>query len=199
MSVAIEHDQGNIMAKKHKLREQPGTEGGRVSQQQADAQGVREGTLRAAGRADPAAGLGGGRGRAGDRGVRGPRHGRQGRRDQADHRALQPARVPACGAAGTLRPREEPALHPALHGPLSGRGRDHPVRSLLVQPGRRRAGDGLLHRRAIRALPQAGAWRSSASSSTTASSCSNTSSTSARTSSGAGSRRGSRTRSSTGS
>ena len=90
-----------------------------------------------------------------DRGVRGARHGRQGRRDQADHRALQPARVQARGAAGTLRPREEPALHPALHGPLPRRGGDHPVRPLLVQPRGRRAGDGLLHRRSVRALPQA--------------------------------------------
>ena len=36
-----------------------------------------------------------------------------------------------------------------------GRRRDHPVRSLLVQPGGRRARDGLLHRRTVRAVPEA--------------------------------------------
>ena len=45
-----------------------------------------------------------------------------------------------------IRPREDPSLHPALHRAFPGGGRDHPLRSLVVQPGRRRAGDGLLHR-----------------------------------------------------
>ena len=51
--------------------------------------------------------------------------------------------------------REEPDVYPALHRPFPGRRRDHPVRSVLVQSGRRRAGDGLLQRRAVRAFPEA--------------------------------------------
>ena len=43
--------------------------------------------------------------------------------------------------------REKTAsLHPALHRAFPGGGRDHPVRPLVVQPRRGRAGDGLLHR-----------------------------------------------------
>ncbi len=127
----------------------------RSSQHHADAQGVRTGTLSPAGRADAAAGLDGGQGRASDRGVRGARHGGQGRGDQADHRALQPPRVPPCGPADAVRPGEEPALHPALHGPLPRRRRDHPVpdRSWYIRAGVR-AGDWVLHRRPVSALPQ---------------------------------------------
>ena len=36
--------------------------------------------------------------------------------------------------------------HSTLHRAFPGGGRDHPVRPLVVQPGRGRAGDGLRHR-----------------------------------------------------
>ena len=44
------------------------------------------------------------------------------------------------------RSREDPSLHPALHCALPGGGRDHPLRPLVVQPGRGRTSDGILHR-----------------------------------------------------
>lgn len=53
-------------------------------------------------------------------------------------------RLPACGITRTLRPRENPSLLPALYRAFPGGGGDHPLRSLLVQPGLGRASDGLL-------------------------------------------------------
>ena len=69
----------------------------------------------------------------------------------------QPARVPARGAAGPFRPREEPDVPAALHASLSRGRRDRHLRPELVQPRRRRARDGLLHRRTVRAIPPPGA------------------------------------------
>ena len=112
-------NQGGRMAKKSKKNKADDEGNSTPDRLELTRKAFEAGALRAPGRADPAAGLGGGRGCAGHRRVRGARHGRQGRRDQADHRALQPARVQARGAAGTLGPREEPALHPALRRPLS--------------------------------------------------------------------------------
>ena len=86
-------------------------------------------------------------GRQGLRRVRGPGHGRQGRHDQADHRADEPAGVPARRAAGADRAREVADVRAALHRPLPGRGRGRDLRPQLVQPRRCRAGHGLLHRR----------------------------------------------------
>ena len=48
-----------------------------------------------------------------------------------------------------LRPREDAGLRPALHRAFPGGGRDHPLRPLLVQPGRSRAGNGLLLGRGV--------------------------------------------------
>ena len=50
-------------------------------------------------------------------------------------------------------------VHPALRPALPGRGRGRDLRPQLVQPRRRRAGDGLLHARADSAVPRAGAGR----------------------------------------
>ena len=50
--------------------------------------------------------------------------------------------------------REKSQLYIAtLHGAFSGRRRDHPLRPFLVQPGRGRASDGLLHRQGVRRFP----------------------------------------------
>ena len=75
--------------------------------------------------------------------VRRARHRRQGRDDQGDHRAREPARVPRRGVARADGARAEPDVHAALHAaPARGRGgRD--LRPQLVQPRRRRAGDGI--------------------------------------------------------
>ena len=67
-----------------------------------------------------------------------------------DHRAGQPARVPGRRAAGADRAREVADVHPALHPALPGRRRGRDLRPQLVQPRRRRARHGLLHRRARR-------------------------------------------------
>ena len=96
-------------------------------------------------------------GRQGLHRLRGARHGRQGRHDQADHRAGEPAGVPGRRPAGADRTRAVADVHPALHPALPGRRRGRHLRPQLVQPRRRRAGDGLLHARADRAVPRAGA------------------------------------------
>ena len=82
---------------------------------------------------------------------------RQGRHDQGDHRAGQPPRVPRRRAARTDRAREVADVRPALHPALPGGRRGRHLRPQLVQPRRRRAGHGLLHRRADQAVPRA--WR----------------------------------------
>ena len=105
---------------------------------------VREGAAAAAGQAVRPAGVGQSQGPARHRRLRGARRGRQGRHDQGDHRAREPTRLPRRGAAGAVRPREEPDVPAALHAALSGGRRDRHLRSQLVQPGRRRARDGLL-------------------------------------------------------
>ena len=84
--------------------------------------------------------------------VRGPRRGRQGRRHQAHHAAAEPARVPRGRAAGAQRPRAHAVVLPALRRAPAGGRRDRAVRPQLVQPRRRRARDGLLHRRGVRGV-----------------------------------------------
>ena len=76
----------------------------------------------------------------------------KGGHDQADHRAGEPAGVPGGGAARSDRAGEVADVHPALHPPLPGRRRGRDLRPQLVQPGRCRAGDGLLHARGDRAV-----------------------------------------------
>ena len=93
------------------------------------------------------AGVGEAQGPARDRRVRGARRRGQGRHDQGDHRARQPARVPAGRAARAVGPREDADVHAALHAALPGGRRDRDLRPQLVQPRRRRARDGLLHAR----------------------------------------------------
>jgi F-type H+-transporting ATPase subunit beta len=79
-------------------------------------------------------------------GVRGPRHGGQGRRDQRHRRHAEPAPVPCGGAGQAQRARAVAVVLPALCAAPAGGRRDHAVRPQLVQPRRRRAGAGLLHR-----------------------------------------------------
>ena len=82
----------------------------------------------------------------GGRGLRGPRRRRQGRGHPAHRRAPQPPRLPRRRPRHPDRAREDPVVLPALRPAPARRRRDGPVRPLLVQPRRRGAGDGLLHR-----------------------------------------------------
>ena len=86
-----------------------------------------------------------------------------------------------------------PDVHPALPAAPAGGRRGRDLRSQLVQPRRRRAGDGLLHRGAGEAVSCRSCRWSRRRSSTRASSCSSTGSRSARRSRRAGSRRASTT------
>ena len=65
---------------------------------------------------------------------------------------LNPRVCRAVALLGAERARAQPVVFPALCPPSSGRRRDRAVRPQLVQPRRRRARDGLLHRRGIRGL-----------------------------------------------
>ena len=96
-------------------------------------------------RAGEAAGLGRPQETQGRRPVRGPRCRRQGRRDQTDHAAVEPAGLPRCRAAGAERARTHPMVFSTLYLASAGRRRNRAVRPQLVQPRRRRAGDGILH------------------------------------------------------
>ena len=114
---------------------------------QDEAEGVRARAAHVARRARGDAGVGEGVRGQGVRRVRGPRHRRQGRHDQGDHGAGEPPGVPGRGSAGADRAREVADVRAALHPALPGRRGGRHLRSQLVQPGRRRAGHGLLHRR----------------------------------------------------
>ena len=128
----------------------------------------------AARRARQAAGMGQAQGPQGLHHLRGPRRRRQGRHDQGDHRARQPARVSRRRAAGADRAREVADVHPALHAAPAGGRRGRDLRPQLVQPRRRRARDGLLHRGAGQAIPRRPCRWSRRRWSTRASSCSST-------------------------
>ena len=65
---------------------------------------------------------------------------------------LNPRVVAHGRAARADRARAQPVVLPALHSASAGRRRDRSLRPQLVQPRRRRTGDGLLHRRGIRGL-----------------------------------------------
>ena len=126
---------------------------------------VRAGARPAAVRAGATAGVDHAGGPEGRCPVRGSRHGGQRRRDQADHRTHQPARGAHGCARHAERPRADAVVLPALRGPPAGGRRNGPVRPQLVQPRRGRAGDGLLHRRGVRASSCAPVPASSTSSS----------------------------------
>ena len=87
-------------------------------------------------------------------GLRGPRRRRQGRRDQAGHASTSTPASP-----GSSRCRRRPSgertqwYFQRYVEHLPGRRRDRAVRPQLVQPRRRRAGDGLLHAGGAPALP----------------------------------------------
>ena len=122
---------------------------------QALGQGIRQAAAQAAGRVVSSANLGESQGPARHRPVRGTGRRRQGRHHQGHHGARQPTRVPDRGPAGAVRPREVADVHAALHAALPQRRRGRALRSQLVQPGRGRAGDGLLLEGAARAVPAA--------------------------------------------
>ncbi len=112
-------------------------------------QALFQGIAAAPGRAGQAPGLGTERAEEGRRAVRGPRLRRQGRRHQAHHPAPQSPHLPGRRVAGAERARAYAMVFPALRVASAGRRRDGAVRPQLVQSRRRRARDGLLHRRAI--------------------------------------------------
>ena len=91
---------------------------------------------------------------------------------------------------GTHRAREDAVVLPALRRPSARGRRDRPVRPQLVQPRRRRAGHGLLHRGGVHASSCGHARSSSGCSSAPGSSSSSTGSRSATRSRSAGSRSG---------
>jgi hypothetical protein len=76
--------------------------------------------------------------------VRGPGRGRQGRHDQAVHREPEPPWRARDRPGQADRARADRVVPAALHLAPARSGRDRDVRPVLVQPGRRRAGDGVL-------------------------------------------------------
>ena len=68
-------------------------------------------------------------------------------------RAPEPARLPRRRAAHPHRTREDAVVLPALRAAPAGGRRDGALRPQLVQPRRRRARHGLLHRRGVRGVP----------------------------------------------
>lgn len=110
---------------------------------------LRAGEAPAPDRAAEVPGLGqGDRATRGDR-VRGSRRRGQGRHHQALHGTPEPARRAGGGAGKTVRDRADAVVLPALRRTPARRRRDRDVRSLLVQPRRGRAGDGLLQHRRV--------------------------------------------------
>ena len=69
----------------------------------------------------------------------------------------EPEGIPGRRPARSDRAREIPDVRPAVRAALPGRGRGRDLRPQLVQPGRGRAGDGLLHEGTEREVPRA--WR----------------------------------------
>ena len=117
-----------------------------------DSQAVRDGVAQAPARARDHAGVRQGEGPE-DRGdLRGARRGRQGRGDQTHRRADESPCVPCRRAPRADRAREIAMVLPALRAAPSRRRGDRPVRSLVVQPRRRRARDGVLHRARVRGV-----------------------------------------------
>ena len=131
--------------------------GGGPPQGQADEQGaLRARAVPTAGRAGRDAGVGPHHRRATRGHLRGPRRRRQGRHDPADLPVPEPARRAHRRPAGAHRARAVAVVLPALRPAPAGRRGDRPVRPLLVQPCRRRAGHGLLQRRRVPPLPAPG-------------------------------------------
>ena len=87
-------------------------------------------------------------GAEGLRRVRGAGRRRQGGHDQGHHRARQPARLPGHRVARADRARKVADVHPAVSAASARGRRNRDLRPELVQPRRRRAGHGILHRRA---------------------------------------------------
>ena len=124
-----------------------------VSPEEDREQALREGAVPAPGRACEDGGVDQARRAQGGSHLRGARRGRQGRGHQAHHPAPEPAHLPGRGAARPDRARADPVVLPTLRAAPARRRRDGPVRSELVQPGRRGAGHGLLHRRGAPRVP----------------------------------------------
>ncbi len=125
-----------------------------------DAEGpVRTRIGSAAGEARRHAGVGAAVGRAGRGDLRGAGCRRQGFHDQAGHGVPEPPGHAHRGAADAERARQDPVVLPAVRAAPARSGRDRALRSLLVQPRRRRTGHGVLHERGVPAIPAPGAGR----------------------------------------
>ncbi len=105
--------------------------------------------------------------------VRGPRYVRQRRVHLALPRAHEPAACPLRRLVEADRSRTRPVVLPALHRAPADGGQSRAVRPLLVQPGRRRAGDGVCHRGRGGELPARRARVRGAARATAARDCSN--------------------------
>src|SRR5690606_5669769 len=117
----------------------------------------RGGARAARARAERPRALAGAHRQADDGLARGPRHRRQGWRDQHHRRAAEPAPGAHRRTAEAGRARSDAVVLPALCRAPAGGGRAGAVRPQLVQPRRRREGDGLLYRRPVQAVPETGA------------------------------------------
>ena len=131
-------------------------DGGRASVRRADRQeALRTRVARVADRTVEDAAVDAGHGRPRGRRLRRPRRGGQGRCDPSLHRSPQPSPCTNGRPRGTERHRAGSVVLPAVRAaPADDRG-DRAVRPLVVQPGRGRAGDGVLHERAVSDLLRA--------------------------------------------
>ena len=142
--------------------------------QKAAACDLRRSQEAAADRAAEDAELGEGHGPEGGRALRGPRRRGQGRHHQALHGAPQSPWRPRGGPREARRARAGAVVLPALRVRAADRGGDRVLRPVMVQPRRRRAGDGILHRGAVPRVPGPRRRPSSACSSSRATSSSST-------------------------
>ena len=137
-------------------------------------EGLRGGAAAPADRAGHHAAVGQGHRLSGGGDLRGPGRGGQGFGDQADHRVPQSPDRADRRPAGAHRAGARPVVLPALHPAPAGGRRDRADGSLLVQPRRRRAGDGVLHARTSTGASCIRRRSSSGCSSRTASCCAST-------------------------
>ena len=86
--------------------------------------------------------------------LRGPRRRRQGRHDQSDHGAREPADLSRRRTSRPNRAREVADVRAAIPAAPAGGRRGRHLGPQLVQPRRRRAGDGLLLRGSREEIPE---------------------------------------------
>ena len=120
---------------------------------QTEPQALRTRAVPAAGRVGLHAGMGASLGHTHSGDLRRPRRRREGQRDQAGRRIPQCPGRPSRRAAGAERPGTRSVVFPALRQASAIRRRNRVDGPVLVQPRRRRAGDGLLHPGGVPPVP----------------------------------------------